>query len=320
MDRLRERAATRFPKLALPDATDPMVQAAARILRRERLAHPVLVGPRDEIMSTGVNVTEVEIVDPATADRREEYVRAHGDRARIGEVAAARLLENPLHFAAMMVGAGHADCLVAGYLPGTVAVIASSTTFIGLSEGVSTPSSFFVMHMPAWSGGEDGELVFADCAVVPNPMPDELADIAITTAESARDLLGWEPRVALLSFSTRGSASHPDVDKVVAALELIKQRVPDLDVDGELQADAALVRAVAQKKLKDPGPVAGRANILVFPDLDAGNIAKNLVERLARASAYGPVLQGFKKPICDLSRGATLDDMVGAATIAAARA
>lgn len=320
MQRLQEKARARAPRLVFPEAVDPMMQAAARILHRERLARPVLVGSPAEINATGVNVADMEIVDPAASDKREEYVRAHADRARLPEATAARLLASPLHFAAMMVGAGHADGLVAGYLAGTQAVITSSTMFIGLADGVLTPSSFFVMHVPGWQGPEDGHLVFADCAVAQNPTPPELADIAITTAQSVRELMGWEPRVALLSFSTRGSSVHPDVDKVRAALDLIKQRAPGLCVDGEMQADAALVPAVAVKKMKDLGPVAGRANILVFPDLDAGNIAYELVQRLARASAYGPVLQGFRKPISDLSEGATLDDIVGAATIVAARA
>lgn len=320
MERLEEKARARSPRLVFPEAVDPMMQAAARIVRRERLARPVLVGSPVEITGTGVNVSDIEIVDPATSEKRDEYVHAHADRARLQEADAARLLASPLHFAAMMVGAGHADGLVAGYLAGTPAVITSSTMFIGLSKDTLTPSSFYVMHVPGWEGPEDGQLVFADCAVAPNPTPPELADIAITTAQSVRELMDWEPRVALLSFSTRGSSVHPDVDKVLAALDLIRHNAPDLCADGELQADAALEPAVAVKKMNDPGPVAGRANILVFPDLDAGNIAEQLVQRLARASAYGPVLQGFRKPISGLCKGATLDDIVGAATIVAARA
>ncbi len=270
-------------------------------------------------MATGVNVADIEIVDPATADKRDEYVRAHADRARLDEPEAARLLSSPLDFAAMMVGAGHADGLVAGLVHGTPAVITASTQFVGLAKGALSPSSFFIMHVPDWNGGEGGHLVFADCAVVENPTPPELADIAVTTAHNVRELLGWEPRVALLSFSTRGSSVHPDVDKVLAALDLLRHRAPELCVDGEMEADAAIVPTVADKLVKNGSRVAGHANILVFPDLDAGNIACKLVHRLARASAYGPVLQGFKKPISGLSKGATLDDIVGAATVVAAR-
>jgi phosphate acetyltransferase len=191
---------------------------------------------------------------------------------------------------------------------------------IGLRKGISIPSSFFIMEIPGYEGGEGGALLYADASVSPNPRPACLANIAIATGQSAKALLGWKPRVAMLSFSTKGSASHPDVEKVVQATEIAKRMAKGkgIAIDGELQADAALVLSTARKKMKGGiGEVAGKANVLIFPDLDAGNIAYKLTQILAGANAYGPILQGFSKPLSDLSRGATAEDIAGAITIIA---
>lgn len=319
------RARGRAGRVVLPEGHDERIVAAARTLKDRGIAEPVVLGNPDEIAAAasvaGVSLDGITTLAAGQSARLQYYAELYcSGRPDTSRKIAERLVRKPLFHAGMMVKAGDAQAMVAGVANPTGRVIEAGLMTVGLAPGIRAPSSFFLMVVPGAGGASPRNFIYADCAVNVEPDSETLADIALASAETCRRLMREEPRVALLSFSTKGSAQHARVDKVTRALAIARARSPELAIDGELQADAALVPQVAAKKVKGESPVAGRANVLVFPDLDAGNIAYKLTQCMAYARAVGPVLQGFARPVSDLSRGASVEDIVATAAVVLAQA
>ncbi len=323
IERIKERAKSDKKTIVLPETMDKRVLDAAKMILDEDIADLILIGKEEEIKNNNIDLSKVRVIDPDNSELTEEFTNKlyelRKEKGMTLEEAKRLLTEDYMYFSCMLVKEGHADGVVSGACHSTANTLRPSLQIIKTKPGVKLVSAFFLMVVPNCEYGANGTFIFADSGLEQNPDPERLASIAGSSAESFKLLVEEEPVVALLSHSTKGSASHADVDKVVEATKLAKEEFKEYKIDGELQLDAAIVPDVAKSKAPD-SDVAGHANVLVFPDLDAGNIGYKLVQRLAKAEAYGPITQGIAKPINDLSRGCSAEDIVGVVAITAVQA
>jgi len=327
MQKIRENAKKANKRIVLPEGLEERTLKAADILLADEIAQIILIGNPEEIKKEAArldlkHIEKATLIDPLKHEKKEAYADLMVEIRKskgLTKEQAMKLIEDPLYLGTLIIKAGDADGEVAGAMNATGDVLRPAFQYVKTLPGMSVVSGAFIMIFEDKSIGQDGMLIFADCAVHPNPTAAELAEIAVATGRTTRAIAGFEPKIAMLSFSTKGSAKHEMVDKVVEATRLAKEMAPDLLIDGELQADAAIVAAIG--KSKAPGsPIAGQANALVFPTLEVGNIAYKLVQRLAKAEAVGPVLQGMAAPINDLSRGCSVSDIVNLVAITANQA
>lgn len=327
LNRIKFNARQHNKRIVLPEGAEERTLKAADIILGEDIAQIILLGNPEVIAGEARkhhlgNIERATVIDPVNHPRKEKYINLMVELRKhkgLTETDARKLIEDPLYLATLMIKAGDADGEVAGAMNSTGDVLRPAFQYVKTSPGISVVSGAFIMILKDKEFGEDGLLVFADCAVHPDPTESELAEIAVATAATTRAIAGFEPRIAMLSFSTKGSAKHPMVDKVVNATRLAREMAPELQIDGDLQADAAIIEKIGQSKA--PGSsIAGRANVLIFPNLECGNIAYKLVQRLAHAEAIGPVLQGMAAPINDLSRGCSVSDIVNLVAITANQA
>ena len=319
---IREKAKKNPKIIVLPEGEEPRMIKAAETIINEGFARLILLGREESIKSKaqelGVELpNEIKMINPKDSKKLKEYAESYYQLRKnkgMSSDEAYQLLENPLYFGALMVYHDDADGLVAGSINATGDVFRPALQTIKTAPGINIVSSSFVMVVPDCPYGEKGIMVFADCALNPEPNAEQLADVAIASAATGKALVGFEPRVAMLSFSTKGSGKHPLVDKVIEATKIAKEKKPELLIDGELQADAALIPSIGERKAPN-SKIAGKANVLIFPDLHSGNIAYKLIERLAKAEAIGPISQGMRKPVNDLSRGCSAEDIVNVVAI-----
>ena len=322
IDTLIDRAKADKKTIVLPEGNDERILEAAQEALAQGIANIIILGDADEIAAKGYNLEGATIIDPATSDKQEEFAELLYELRKAKGMTpeeAKELVKDPIHFAVLMVKSGLCDGLVGGACHATIKILSPSLKIIKTAPGEPMVSSFFIMDVPGSEFGENGLFLFADCALEIQPTSEKLAHIANQTDKSFKRLIGDDPRIALLSHSSHGSAVNDDSTKVVKAVEYIRENYPDIVADGELQLDAAIVPELGASKAPD-SPVAGKANVLIFPDLDAANIGYKLVQRLGGAKAYGPVLQGLAAPVNELSRGCTAEDVVGVIAITCVQA
>jgi phosphate acetyltransferase len=316
IEKIRSKAKENLKTIVMPEGEEPRMIEAAAFLQKENLVTPVLLGNpqiiNDKAKELNADLSNIRIIEPASAAESDDFANEYYElRKHKGMTPedAKKTVQDPLFFGAFMLRRGMVDSAVAGSINATGNVLRAAIQVVGLAEGIKVVSSSFAMIL------KDGrEFTFADCAVIPDPDEEQLASIAISSTHTHQGLIGSEPNVAMLSFSTKGSASHPAVDKVVNALNIVKQKAPEINIDGELQFDAALLESVGQRKAPE-SPVAGKANVFIFPDLNSANIGYKIAQRLGDAEAIGPTIQGLAKPYNDLSRGCSVDDIINVACI-----